>query len=158
MTAQSSWNEARRTVEALIGSPAWAPAQVQVRDSDILRYCEAIRHARTSFAPDGTMLAPPLFVPPLALGGTIGEDGRRRRPQEVTFDHPAIRRRLMGGCDVHFVAPIRAGESIVASTTFDSVTEKQGRDGPMLLVTTATEYRTDAGEAKRTERWTIIHR
>jgi len=64
----------------------------------------------------------------------------------------------MGGCEVTFGAPIRAGETIRISTTFDSVVEKQGRGGPMLLVSTATTYRNTDGELKRIERWTVVHR
>ena len=136
----------------------WAAAEVQVRQADIIRFHEAIGMPPPQVAPDGTMTAPPLFLPAMAFGGDIGVDGRRRRPQEVAIDHPALRRRLMGGCQVSFEAPIRAGETIRATTTFDSVVEKQGRDGPMLLVTTATEYRNSDDELKRIERWTIVHR
>jgi hydroxyacyl-ACP dehydratase HTD2-like protein with hotdog domain len=153
-----SWADARRSIEALIGSQAWAPAEALVRESDIIRFHEAIGMPPPQVTADGTMVAPPLFLPPMAFGGEIGMDGRRRRPQEVAIDHPAIRRRLMGGCDVAFEAPIRAGETIRATTTFDSVVEKPGRDGPMLLVTTATEYRNSNDELKRVERWSIVHR
>ncbi|HEY7591515.1 MAG TPA: MaoC family dehydratase N-terminal domain-containing protein [Actinophytocola sp.] len=147
------WAGALRTVTGLIGRQAWAPVRVDVREADILRYAEAIGLP----APAEPTVAPPLFLPPFAVGGVVAPDGRRRRPAEVAIDHPALRRRLMGGCSVDFHAPIRAGETIEAVTTFESVVEKQGRDGPMLLVTTATEYRTPDGP-RRTERWTIIHR
>lgn len=158
MTDRDRWAAARRTVEALVGSAAWAPARVQVRESDILRYHEAIGLSEPQFDRDGTMLAPSLFLPPFAIGGEVGIDGRRRRPQEVVIDDPGLRRRVMGGCEVRFVAPIRAGETVEASATIESVVERQGREGPMLLVTTVTEYRNDRGEPKREERWTIVHR
>lgn len=149
--------EARRTVEALLGRPAWDAVEVDVRETDFRRYQEAVGSERPLRSRDGFVLAPPLFIPPFAVGGTVGEDGRRRRPGEVTIDHPAVRRRLLAGCDVEFAAPIRAGETIRSSSTYESVSEKVGRGGPMLLVTTATEFRSTAGELKRTERWTIVH-
>lgn len=158
MTDDHGWDEARRTVEGLIGRPAWDPVEADVTAADILRYQEAVGNTRRIEDDDGTLLAPPLFIPPFAVGGTIAEDGRRRRPGEVVIDHPAIRRRLMAGCDVQFSAPIRAGETIRASSTYESVVEKAGRTGPMLLVTTANEFRNAVGELKRIERWTIIHR
>lgn len=140
-------------VAALIGRPAWAPAQVPVHEADILRYAEAVGLS----APADPTVAPALFLPPFAVGGEVGYDGRRRRPEEVVIDHPSLRRRLMGGCSVDFHAPIRAGDLIEAVATIESVAEKQGRTGPMLLVTTATEYRAEDGP-RRTERWTIVHR
>jgi hypothetical protein len=151
------WTQARQSVEALLGRRAWAPVEALVRASDIARYHEAIGLRPPEPGPDGSVVAPPLFLPPFAVGGQIAVDGRRRRPDEVVIDHPALRRRLMGGCEVEFVAPIRAGETITAETTFDAVVEKQGRDGPMLLVTTTTAYRAE-GRDRRLERWTIIHR
>jgi hydroxyacyl-ACP dehydratase HTD2-like protein with hotdog domain len=125
MTA--NWDDARRTVEALIGQQSWAPSRVEVHAADILRYAEAVGLPR----PADPTVAPALFLPPFAVGGEVGFDGRRRRPDEVVIDHPALRRRLMGGCSVDFHAPIRAGETIEAVATFESVTEKQGRaDAP----------------------------
>jgi 3-methylfumaryl-CoA hydratase len=148
-----SWSEARSLVESLIGRPAWAPVRVPVHEADILRYAEAVGLP----APADPRVAPALFLPPFAVGGSVASDGRRRRPDEVVIDHPALRRRLMGGCAVDFHAPIRAGDVIEAVATIESVEEKQGRTGPMLLVTTATEYRAADGP-RRTERWTIVHR
>jgi len=147
-----SWTEARSLVESLIGKPAWAPVRVPVHEADILRYAEAVGVP----SPDPTV-APALFLPPFAVGGEVGADGRRRRPDELVIDHPALRRRLMGGCAVDFHAPMRAGDIIEAVATIESVVEKQGSTGPMLLVTTATEYRAEDGP-RRTERWTIVHR
>lgn len=153
-----SWADARRMLESLIGRPAWDPVEVLVRASDIQRYEEAVGYSgRVDDGADG-VVAPPLFLPPFAVGGAIAEDGRRRRPGEVPIDHPAVRRRLLAGCDVRFEEPIRAGETIRASTTYESVSEKVGREGPMLFVTTATEYRRVDGALKRVERWTVIHR
>jgi hydroxyacyl-ACP dehydratase HTD2-like protein with hotdog domain len=155
---EQAWAEARRSVEALLGQRAWPTVEVLVRAADIARYHEAIGMAAPEPTADGALVAPPLFLPPFAVGGQIGVDGRRRRPDQVVIDHPALARRLMGGCEVLFEAPIRADEVISAETTFESVVEKQGRDGPMLLVTTATAYRAADGGMRRLEKWTIVHR
>jgi hypothetical protein len=156
---QRSWAEARARIEALTGTKAWADTEALVREADIVRYHEALGLPAPIVGPDGVMTAPPLFLPPAAVGGEVAVDGRRHRPGEVVIDVPGARRRVMGGCEVTFGAPIRAGETIQVSTVFDGVVEKRGRTGPMLLVSTATAYRRAGdGELKRVERWTIVHR
>lgn len=157
-SGSGSWADARARIEALLGRRAWSNSEVEVREADIIRYHEAIGLPPPSRLADDSMIAPPMFVPPLAVGGRIGIDGRRSRPDELVIDHPALRRRLMGGCSVTFQSPIRAGERISSETLFESVVEKLGSDGPMLLVTTATTYRDQHGAVKRVERWTIVHR
>jgi 3-methylfumaryl-CoA hydratase len=145
-------------LQQLIGSAAWPEQQVEVHEADILRYVEATNSAPPDRDTDGVLLAPPMFLPPFAVGGTIGEDGRRARPGETVVVVPGLDRRLMAGCEIAFSAPIRAGETIVASATFAEIYVKEGRSGPMVLVVTEIRYRNRDGEDRRIERWTIIHR
>lgn len=142
---------------AFVGQPMWDAETCLVREDDILRYQEALGDAMIVRGADGVLIAPPLFLPAFHHGGTIGEDGRRRKPGE--YDLPVrVKRRLMAGCSVEFGAPIRAGDSITASTSIESMTEKQSSKGPMLLLVTATEYRNQRSELNRIERWTVIRR
>lgn len=142
---------------AFVGKPMWDAETSLVREDDILRYQEALGDGMIVRGADGVLVAPPLFLPAFHHGGTIGEDGRRRKPGE--YDLPVrVKRRLMAGCSVEFGVPIRAGDTITASTTIESMTEKQSSKGPMLLLVTATEYRNQRGELNRIERWTVIRR
>ena len=142
---------------AFVGKPMWDAETSLVRESDILRYHEALGDTMIVRDTDGVLRAPPLFLPAFHHGGTIGEDGRRRKPGE--FDLPVrVKRRLMAGCSVDFGVPIRAGDTITATTTIESLTERQGSSGTMLLIVTATEYRNQRGELNRVERWTVIRR
>jgi hydroxyacyl-ACP dehydratase HTD2-like protein with hotdog domain len=145
-------------MRALVGTQAWPPQTIEIRESDILRYLEATGDHDLRRDEHGMLLAPPMFLPPYAVGGPIGEDGRRARPGEIVIAPEGLVRRLMGGCDITFSAPIRAGETITCTSTFADIYEKQGRDGPMVLVVTDVTYRNADGEHKRSERWTIIHR
>jgi hypothetical protein len=70
---------------------------------------------------------------------TVAEDGSMTAPS-------SSRRRS---------APARRFARRPASTRW---WRRRGREGPMLLVTTATEYRNSEGQLKRVERWTIVHR
>lgn len=147
---------AEKSVDIVARSLPPTPAPVTVREVDILRFVEATG-ARLRRDAAGVLIAPPLFLPPFPPGDSIGHDGRRR-PDVVGSGEGALPYRLMAGCEVEFGTPIRAGESITATCTLDSVVKKDGRTGPMLLTTTATTYRDHRGEVKRVERWTIIHR
>ena len=142
---------------AFVGKPMWDAETSRVREDDILRYQEALGDPMIVRDADGVLIAPPLVLPAFHHGGAIGEDGRRRKPGEV--DLPVkVKRRLMAGCSVEFGARIRAGDTITASTTIESVTEKQSSNGPMLLLVTATEYRNQRDALNRIERWTVIRR
>jgi 3-methylfumaryl-CoA hydratase len=145
-------------MRALIGQPQWPAQSVEVHGADILRYLEATGDSDVRRDDDGVLLAPPMFLPPFAVGGVIGEDGRRARPGETLVRPEGLVRRLMGGCDIIFGEPIRAGELITATSTFVDIHQKQGRDGPMVFVVTDVAYRNEHGTHKRTERWTIIYR
>ena len=144
-------------VKALIGHAMWDAETVEVHESDILRYHEAIEDPMIVRDDDGVLLAPPLFLPPFHHGGTIGEDGRRSKPGELDIDLP-VKRRLMAGCDIRFDVPIRAGDTITATTTITNLTEKQGSTGPMLLIETATAYTNQKGQTNRIETWVVIRR
>ena len=145
-------------VRSLLGSQAWPPQQVEVHEADILRYAEATGDRADEHTEAGELLAPPMFLPPFAVGGRIGEDGRRERPGERNISLPGLDRRLMAGCEIEFGAPIRAGETIIATCRFTDIYEKSGRDGSMVFVVTEVQYRNEQGESKRVERWTVIHR
>ena len=142
---------------AFVGRPMWDPQTLQVREEDILRFQEALCDSLIVRDGDGVLRAPPLFLPAFHHGGAIGEDGRRRKPGEFDLPTP-VKRRLMAGCNVEFGVPIRAGDTITATTVIEGFTEKPGRDGPMLLMVQATTYRNQHGETNRVERWTVIRR
>jgi len=144
-------------VRALIGKPMWDAETVEVHESDILRFHEAIGDTLLVRDAQGILCAPPLFLPPFHHGGTIGADGRRRKPGELEIDLP-VEKRLMAGCDVRFELPIRAGDTITATTLITNLTEKQGSTGPMLLIETATTYANQHGQVNRVETWVVIRR
>lgn len=144
-------------LRAFIGKPMWDPETVPVREEDILRYQEALGDSLVVRDENGVLRAPPLFLPAFHHGGQIGEDGRRRKPGE--FDLPTrVKRRLMAGCSVEFGVPIRAGDTITATTVIEDLKEKAGRDGAMLMVVQTTTYRNQFDEINRVERWTVIRR
>jgi hydroxyacyl-ACP dehydratase HTD2-like protein with hotdog domain len=143
-------------IAGLVGRPMWDPETALVRDTDILRFYEMLGDDPIYDA-SGTLIAPPLFLPPFHHGGVIGEDGRRIKPGELVLDVP-VTNRLMAGCAVEFHESMREGDKITATTTVADIYEKKGSTGPMLFIVTETSYTDARGSLKRRERWTIIRR
>jgi hydroxyacyl-ACP dehydratase HTD2-like protein with hotdog domain len=139
-----------------VGTRAWDDAEVVVTEQAIRRYAEAVGEPALRSTPDGRLIAPPMFLPPFAYGGPVSQDGRRHKPGEPDILPFTAAHRVMGECVVDFVAPIVAGERIRSATVIADIYDKRGRSGPMLFVTTETEYATVDGAVKRRERWTII--
>ena len=142
--------------QSLRGRLAWEPETVEVRESDIRRYMEAVGYGVEERDPGtGALLAPPLFLPPFHHGGVIDEDGRRRRPGEIEL--PAGERgRLLKGCRAEFHRPVRAGDIVTATTRVVEVSSER-RDGrPRFTIVTETAYTDQDGGAIRTERWTVV--
>jgi hydroxyacyl-ACP dehydratase HTD2-like protein with hotdog domain len=152
------WSQACEVITALRGRPAWDAATVAVRESDILRFQDALGDPIRRVDTDGTLLAPPMFLPPFAAGGTITSDGRRQRPGEAVLDQPGLRNRVLGGVEAEFLAPMRAGETITATSVYEEVTAKAAKSGPMMLVTIVLTYTNELGEVKRRERRTTLYR
>ena len=55
-------------------------------------------------------------------------------------------RSLDGGVEYEFFAPIRAGDTLVASSVTKDIIEREGRTGKLVLVITETTYINQKGE------------
>lgn len=65
---------------------------------------------------------------------------------------------LNAGSEVEFFRYARHGEKVSSTSSYDSISEKEGSKGPMLLVVIKTEYRTETGELLMIVRKTQIRR
>ena len=70
--------------------------------------------------------------------------GRRRGAGEVAASRP-LTRRLNGGTEIEYLAPICAGDVLTASTHLADVQERKGSIGDMLISTSKTTYRNQSG-------------
>ncbi len=75
---------------------------------------------------------------------------------------PAIpspfKRLLNGGNEIEFFRCLAVGERAVAKPSYKNVELKQGRSGPMLIVTIEVRWETDAGDLLMINRQTSIRR
>ena len=92
----------------------------------------------------GGLIAPPTF---LRSVGTV-------RP-EFPFDLP-FHRRLDGGSDWDYWEPVRPGDRITAGARITDLTERVGRLGLMVFMTTVITYRNQLGEVVATQTSALI--
>jgi acyl dehydratase len=127
-----------------------------VMDADPLYHDEAAA-AASRF---GGLAAPPLY-PVHAIRRAPGTpdplDALHDDPQEdgtrggigLSFGLPPVespyRRLLNGGSEIRFLRCLRLGETVTARARYVDVREKQGRDGPMLVVEMETRFEAEPG-------------
>ncbi len=85
----------------------------------------------------------------------LGEDGH---PRDGHFLPPIPhRRRMIAGGRMEVTAPLRVGATVVRTSSLVRREVKEGRSGPMLLVTARSEYR-EAGRLLLTEEQDVVYR
>ncbi|MFI0445645.1 MaoC family dehydratase N-terminal domain-containing protein [Actinomadura sp. 6N118] len=87
---------------------------------------------------------------------TLGVDGH---PARGTFLPPVeLPRRMFAGGEVAFHAPLTVGSTVRREARVESVTEKSGRSGKLVVVVVATKLYDDDGLLAIDERQDIIYR
>lgn len=116
------------------------PRSVTIERGAIVRFAKAIGDPNPAY-PD---IAPPTFlrsvglaVPPLP-------------------DAASVPRVLDGGSEWTYGAPIRPGDTITITTAIESLKEREGRMGTMLICDYRTAYVNQDGVAAATQHNTVI--
>lgn len=71
-------------------------------------------------------------------------------------DGESAPRALDGGSEWTYGEPVRPGDVITSVAMMESLVEREGRMGPMLIATYLTRYENQRGELAATQRNTII--
>ncbi len=106
-------------------------------------------------------LLPPLwhwlYFLPLHRASDIGADGHAKRGG---FLPPVpLPRRMWAGSQFSFRSPLRVGDSVARTSTIDSVSQKDGRTGPLVFVKVRHELRSNgAAEPALVEFHDIVYR
>lgn len=148
-----------------------------VEPGAVRRYAQAIMDDDPDYAPGagnprfGGPVSPPLYAS-FMFRRPFGEtDPLTERAEDPDFDGLSLGAgdglpelplpglaMLNGGSEVEFFRYARHGESVVQSSHYADIYERESKNGPMLFVITETEYRTTGGELLLRVRKTAIRR
>jgi hypothetical protein len=106
----------------------------------VLRFAEAIGDANPAY-PD---IAPPTFL--RSLGRAVPD----------LPDADSVPRALDGGSEWLYGPPVHTGDTVEIATTLDSIKEREGKMGAMLIAEYVTQYVNQHGETVATQRNTVI--
>jgi hypothetical protein len=106
----------------------------------IIRFAEAIGDTNPAY-PD---VAPPTFL--RSLGRAVPD----------LPDADSVPRALDGGSEWTYGSPVLAGDTVHIATTLDSVREREGKMGGMIIADYVTQYVNQHGETVATQRNTVI--
>ena len=128
------------------------PVTVEVEKGHILRFAEAIGDPNPQYTDEsaarktrlGGLVAPPTFLRSV-----------RGVNLELPFDL-SFSRRLDGGSDWEYFQPVRVGDRITAVARIAEMTERNGRLGTMVFMTTVTTYSNQFDEVVATQTNTLI--
>jgi acyl dehydratase len=119
---------------------AGEPRTVAIERGAIVRFAAAIGDPNPAY-PD---VAPPTFLRSVGLAVPPLPDAE------------SVPRVLDGASEWTYEAPVRPGDTITFSTVLDSLKEREGRMGAMLIVDYRTEYVNQRGELAATQHNTVI--
>lgn len=128
----------------------WIGRQEQApQDAITPRLLAAFRATLGAFA--APVAVPPglhwCLSPPMQPPEALGPDGH---PARGAFLPPvALPRRMWAGGELEFLAPFEPGDAVARLSRIDSVTQKQGRSGPLCFVSVRHDLSTPRGPALR---------
>jgi len=133
------------------------PISVEVSRRDIVKYAISTEQVLEKYLSGDE--APPMFVAGLSREvvplDELGPDGLAQA--SLVPDLP-LKRVMAGGVEFDFHRTVHPGDILVFERSLSSLTEKQGRTGPLIFVTYTISCRTEAGEPVLDQKQTRILR
>ena len=128
------------------------PTTTEVEKGAIIKFAQAIGDDNPVFNDEeaaresryGGIIAPPTFLRSVASS----------RP-ELPFDFP-FNRRLDGGSEWEYFEPVRPGDRITTVARIDDISERKGRLGLMIIMSTVVTYRNQFDKVVATQTGTGI--
>ncbi len=97
-----------------------------------------------------------IVAPPGFLGHPIFNPAKPARGPETPGLNIPLKRVLNGGTDVEYFDEICAGDVLTGAMKISDIQEREGRMGPMLIVSTETNFKNKAGKTVAIMRGTAI--
>ena len=76
---------------------------------------------------------------------------------EMAMTKAGYKRTIDGGIEYQFFTPVRAGDTLSASSVIKDIAERKGRTETMAFVVTETTYTNQNGDLVAISRWISIH-
>ena len=135
------------------------PTTLEVEKTNCRMFARAVGHTDLIFFDEAAAKARGyrgIVAPPGFLGLPVVVPGQPSRvPEAFRLDIP-YKRVLNGGTDVEYFADVCAGDKLTAATKISELTEREGKIGPMLIVSTETTFRNEKGEIVAIQRGNAI--
>lgn len=113
----------------------------------------------------GSIIAPPGFISsPWFSGRSTKWGSRDTTSAEATGElilaliKAGYGRVLDGGMEYEFFCPVRAGDTLTASSTIKDIVEREGKTGKMVFLFTETTFTNQNGDLVAKARQSSIHR
>lgn len=90
------------------------------------------------------------------LGHPVYNPAKPARGPEITGLNIPLKRILNGGTDVEYFDTICSGDVLTATMKISDIQEREGRMGPMLIVSTENTFKNRDGETVAIMRGTVI--
>lgn len=97
-----------------------------------------------------------IVAPPGFLGHPIFNPAKPARGPETPGLNIPLKRVLNGGTDVEYFEEICAGDVLTCTMKVSDLQEREGKMGPMLIVSTETDFKNKAGKTVAIMRGTAI--
>jgi len=88
-----------------------------------------------------------IVAPPGFLGHPVVVPGRPVPKSPYSELDIPYKRVLNGGTDIEYLDDVCAGDRLTVTTKISDLTEREGKLGPMLIVSTETTYKNQDGKA-----------
>lgn len=163
---------------ALIGVESEPTTSEPISADELRRFVHATMEDDTLFLDPaeaighyGSVVAPPLYPVHAFRRPTASDDPLARAGSDPEWDgliiesarslpsvHIPLTRSLNGGSTVEIHSLAMVGERVVRVSAYEGFDERQGRSGPLVVVRTRSQYRTETGRPLLTVHQASIRR
>ena len=135
------------------------PVAYEIDNTGCRQFARAVGYADPVFYDENSAIDQGyrgILAPVGFLGHPVIVPGRPSRVPEAFRLEIPYKRVLNGGTDIEYFDDVCAGDCLTAATKLTDLTEREGKNGPMLIVSTETTFRNDKGEVVAVQRGQAI--